>query len=257
MKGYVLFGAAMALACTSQAQTKTIAYQELPPAGSNMFFAAEMDQDTIRVTFAGADDRWIALGLGNGMAPTDVLVYSEGKSGATHAQSWRDYFNSSQLITGVNEDASQDWIIDSSIVSNGLRTVYAHRPLSTGDNSDVDVVFANGNLDLVWARGSGTSFVLANHGAGNRRPGISLAWQNSAGFEEAVVGKDWSQKGKRIVLHVPEGSEFQALLTDMQGRVLYQTRSSLEMRLDMFPSGVYVLQLHREGKATAAKVYLP
>ncbi len=257
MKDFLLFGAAFALVCTTQAQTKTIAYQELPPAGSNVFFGAEMDQDTIRVTFAGADDRWLALGLGNGMAPTDVLVYSEGKSGAGHAQSWRDYFNSSQLISGVNEDASQDWIIDSSVVANGLRTVYAHRALSTGDNADVNVTFANGNLDLVWARGSGASFVLANHGAGNRRPGISLAWQNTAGFEEAVAGKDWSQLGKQIMLHIPQGTSFQALVTDMQGKVLYQTRSSLEIRLEMFPSGVYVLQLHRDGKAAAAKIYLP
>ena len=65
----------------SIAQTKTIAYQELPDAlgnasGSGIFLSATMTSTNINVTFTGPSDRWIALGFGSFMTPTDVLMYS-------------------------------------------------------------------------------------------------------------------------------------------------------------------------------------
>jgi hypothetical protein len=49
-----------------------------------------------------------ALGIGSLMDPTDVFIYSSGKTGATHTLDWFDYFNSSATSTGVNKDLIQN-----------------------------------------------------------------------------------------------------------------------------------------------------
>jgi hypothetical protein len=87
----LVFGATSLLA-----QTKTITYQELPDAagnatGSGIFLGASMTSTTLTITFSGPSDRWIALGFGSLMFPTDVLIYSGGKTGATHPVDWFDY----------------------------------------------------------------------------------------------------------------------------------------------------------------------
>ena len=70
-------------------QTKVIPYQELPTSsgsltGSGMFFSATMTTSSITIIFEGASDRWIALGFGTHMNPTDALIYSNGHALSTH-----------------------------------------------------------------------------------------------------------------------------------------------------------------------------
>jgi len=165
----------------SIAQTKTIAYQELPTAlgnasGSGMFLGASMTSTDLTVTFTGPSDRWIALGFGSFMDPTDVLMYSGGKTGATHAVEWFDYYNSAGNAAGVNKDATQNWTITSNTVTSGQRTVIATRALSTGDANDVTLAYSAANLNIVWARGGTASYTIANHGSSNRAAGIVLPW---------------------------------------------------------------------------------
>lgn len=165
----------------SIAQTKTIAYQELPNAlgnatGSGMFLGATMTTTDITVTFTGPSDRWIALGFGSFMDPTDVLMYSGGKSGATHAVDWFDYYNSASNAAGVNKDATQNWTITSNTVTAGQRTVTATRVLNTADANDVAFTYSAANLNVVWARGGTASYTIANHGSSNRAAGIVLPW---------------------------------------------------------------------------------
>jgi hypothetical protein len=165
----------------SIAQTKTIAYQELPDAlgnasGSGLFLGAAMTSTDITVTFTGPSDRWIALGFGSFMDPTDVLMYSGGKSGATHAVDWFDYYNSASNATGVNKDGTQNWTITSNTVTSGQRTVVATRSLNTGDVNDVTLLYSAANLRVVWARGGTASYTIANHGSSNRAAGIVLPW---------------------------------------------------------------------------------
>jgi len=164
----------------SIAQTKTIAYQELPDAlgnasGSGIFLGATMTNSDITVTFTGPSDRWIALGFGSFMAPTDVLMYSGGKTGATHAVDWFDYYNNSTNATGVNKDATQNWTITSNTVTSGQRTVVATRALNTADANDVALLYSAANLNVVWARGASASYTIAYHGSANRSAGI-LPW---------------------------------------------------------------------------------
>ncbi len=155
----------------SQAQTKTIPYQELKSA-SGMFFGATMTVDSITITFAGPSTKWIGLGFGTKMGGTDALIYTS--SGGS--QDWWDYFMGSTSSSSVVKDAQQDWKVKSNTVTNSLRTLVASRKLNTGDAKDAIINFNASSLNLIWARGSGSSYMLADHGGANRGYGISLSW---------------------------------------------------------------------------------
>lgn len=161
----------------TSAQTKTIPYQELKSSsgatsGSGIFFGASMTADSITVTFAGPSTKWIGLGFGKNMGGSDALIYTS--SGGT--QDWWDYFMGSTSSNSVVKDAQQDWKFKSNTDVNNLRTVVATRKLNTNDANDAVINFNSSTLNLIWAKGSGSSYALANHGGGNRAFGISLAW---------------------------------------------------------------------------------
>ncbi len=178
MKKKLILGVSMLLgAFFSQAQTKTIAYQELKTSsgaltGSGMFFGASMTSDSITITFAGPSTKWIGLGFGTSMSGTDALIYTA--SGGS--QNWWDYYMGSTSSNSVVKDVTQDWKIKSNTVLSNVRTVVASRKLNTGDGKDAVINFSASSLNLVWARSSGSSYNLADHGGSNRAYGISLAW---------------------------------------------------------------------------------
>ena len=172
----------VALSTFLVSQTKTIPYQELPtaggqPTGSGVFLGATMTSTGFTVNFTGPSDRWIALGLGQSMFPTDVLIYSNGKFGAFHPLGWNDYYNSSGSSGGVNNDAVQNWIVTSTgTVAPAQRTVTATRVLNTGDVNDVVLNFNASVLDVVWAFGATPDYTIAYHGNNNRANLIALPW---------------------------------------------------------------------------------
>lgn len=243
------------------AQTKTIAYQELPDAmgnatGSGMFFGATMDADSITVNFGGIYDRWIALGFGTSMNPTDVLVFSEGKSGASHAQDWFDYYNSSSSISGVNKDASQDWVILSSNILGGVRAVTAKRALNTGDNNDAALSFNDATLRLVWAKGASASFTLNNHSPSNRAYGINLTWQATTGIENADAEIRWTQQNRHFEVEATNALGFEIMVTDMQGKEVFSGKNMTSFDLPNARAGLYVMSISANGKGSTAKILL-
>ena len=175
--GFFLFN----LAAQTQAQTKTIPYQELPtssgaPSGSNMYFGATMNAATATVTFAGPSDRWIAIGIGTMMTGTDPLIYSNGHAIFPHPLNWHDYHINSYNTSGVVYDLNQNWTILSNSVALGQRTVVAARALNTGDIDDAVISFSAAALNVVWARGASADYTIAYHGSTNRANNITLPW---------------------------------------------------------------------------------
>ncbi len=176
---------ALLISSTLFSQTKTILYQQLPDyngsaTGSGMYFGATMNSSIITITFEGPANKWIAFGFGTSMQPTDVFIYSQGQSSASHPLGWYDYYNSSYNGSGVTLDATQNWsVVSTGTVSGGQRTVTASRVLNTGDPNDVAVSFTAASLDLVWARGASANYTIAYHGSTNRANGISLPWLSS------------------------------------------------------------------------------
>lgn len=165
------------LSLNSIAQTKVIPEQELQ-VGSGIFVSAVMTDATseIELTMKGPADRWFGVGFGATMADADVLIYTDGKSTATHTLEPTDYNLSSQNVAGVTKDASQDWTVTNNTTNANVRTIVATRNLNTGDANDHVLNYSDATLQFIWAKASSANFTLAYHGSGNKGS-IILSWE--------------------------------------------------------------------------------
>jgi hypothetical protein len=139
---------------------------------SNMTAVLLLDNgtSTVTLTLSGPNDRYIALQFGSfeiGMeAGTDLV-----------------YWNNTTLVdakqNGIGSSPTSDSVNNWTLVTNqnnspiaGRRTLVYTRPVNTGDANDYTFNFADNTIDLAWARASSASYVMSNHGGGNR--GLSL-----------------------------------------------------------------------------------
>lgn len=208
----------------SNAQTKNIPFQEIV-AGKGVFFGAEIDNatSTITMTIAGPDDRWFGVGFGSGMANADVLLYTSGKSTATHTLAPTDYKLSAQSLGGVNADAQQDWNIVSSTENAGVRTIVATRLFNTGDANDAIINFSATTINIIWAKHSTADHTMNYHGSPNR--GVkNFTWVDpSAGLGDIESPFLISSTGESVLITNKGGSSFSYRLCDMQGREVLQS----------------------------------
>ena len=243
----------------SQAQTKTIAYQELKSAsgastGSGIFFGASMTPDSITITFAGPSSKWIGLGFGSFMGGSDALIYTS--SGGT--QDWWDYFMGSTSSSSVVKDAQQDWKIKSNIVSGSLRTLVASRKLNTGDAKDAVINYNAASINLIWGRGSTASYVLADHKGSNRAYGIVLNWVNtdiSADIVEISDNQFIKLTNSSIIISVND-ADYNYQISDLQGNIIKEknkAQGELTINISEFKPAVYILTFGSNGKFVQRK----
>ncbi len=226
-------------------QTKTVTYQEIVT-GSNVFFGAVMDQSssTVTMTISGPDDRWFGVGFGTTMGNGDILMYTDGKSGATHTLEPTDYKLSSQNLSGVNKDAQQDWTIVSNTTNAGLRTIVATRALNTGDTQDNALAFTDATVTVIWAKHQSASFTLNYHGSTNRGA-KQFTWVDpSAAVPSEDNGFVISQSEQSIEIQNLNGVDFSVMIVDMKGNVVYDATDlsgDQSISSDEFVSGAYIM----------------
>ncbi len=157
------------------AQTKTIPTTSL---GAGLSFAASMDQSTstITITLQGPSDRYLACGFGMTMSDADPFIYTTGKAGVNDPVAVYDYRLTSQSAANVTKDAGQNWTTVSNTTNGATRTLVVSRPLNTGDGTDKILNFSDASINIIWAKASSASFVLAYHGNSNRGF-TNLVWQ--------------------------------------------------------------------------------
>lgn len=204
-------------------QTKTVTYQEIV-AGKGVYFGAVMDDasSTITMTISGPNDRWFGVGFGTGMSNGDMLIYTDGKTGAFHTLEPTDYKMTAQNAGGVNKDASQDWTVLSNTETAGLRTIVASRQLNTGDAQDNVLNFTDANVNVVWAKHSSASHTLAYHGNQNRGvkqftwvdESASLDEMTSTSFEIAI-GKEF------ITVNNKAGENYNVTISSLSGQLVF------------------------------------
>lgn len=200
----------------------------------------EINEAEVTLTLVGPADRWLGLGFGvNGMtAGGDVVIY-DGTN--LTDRSFVGGFVQPQL------DEVQNWTIQSDEVNGSQRTLVASRAANAGSEN---FVFENNgeSIPLVWARGNGSTFTIANHGGGNR--GMAVAdFENlsSTTFNQL----EWSfapnpTQGK-ITLQLPQeflGEKIE--IYTMQGKRIYAESVQLlqqELDLHQFNAGMYVLRI--------------
>ena len=194
-----------------------------------MFFGASMTPDSITITFAGPSSKWIGLGFGSFMSGSDALIYTA--SGGS--QDWWDYFMGSTNSSSVVKDVQQDWKIKSNNVSGSTRTLIASRKLNTGDVKDAVFNYNAVSLNLIWARGSGSSFNLADHGGSNRAYGIAL----------------------NITISVND-ADYNYQISDLQGNIIKEknkAQGELTINISEFKPAVYILTFGSNGKFVQRK----
>lgn len=157
-------------------QQKTIS--QTPLGSSGLTFSAIMDQGTgkITMTLTGPSDRWFGAGFGSGMSNADVLLYTNGKTGALHTEGPTDYVLSATNAAGVTKDAIDNYtIIDNSVVGT-VRTITSERQLNTSDAQDQQVLFSASSLNVVYARAGSVGMQLAYHGGSGARGVSNFIW---------------------------------------------------------------------------------
>mgnify|MGYP000486231291 CR=1 FL=1 len=129
-------------------------------AGFTVQFDVNGTTNMVTMTMVGPSNRWLGVALNaNSMSSInsgggDAIIYH----GSTGILSDR---NLSGGRSTPNTDTSQNWSVDSNMVSNGVRTIIATRARDTGDTKDYVFPTSNTALPLLWAYGSGTN--LAYH----------------------------------------------------------------------------------------------
>jgi len=239
--------------CFVHAQTKTIAYQELKTStgastGSGMFFGATMTTDSITITFAGPSTKWIGLGFGSFMGGSDALIYTS--SGGS--QDWWDYYMGSTSSSSVVKDAQQDWKIKSNTVTGTLRTLVASRKLNTGDAKDAVINYNTASINLIWGRGSTSSYVLKDHGGSNRAYGISLSWVQDVSAEIFEISEKEHVKftNSSIIISVND-TYYNYQITDLQGNIVSEKQKlqgDLILPHTQFKPSVYIFTFESNGK---------
>jgi len=124
---------------------------------SGLEFTSQIDITSTEVTLTliGPGDRWLGLGFDatNMLGQTDVVIF-DGTNLTDRT------FTGGRATPTL--DTNQDWSISSNTLSSGVRTLVATRALDTGETNDYDFVANAGSINLVWARGNGATFNLAN-----------------------------------------------------------------------------------------------
>ena len=166
--GMMLVFSILGLSSKAHSQTYTTGVVTLSST-AGIAMTAKIDIETqVTLTLTGPSGRWFALGFNaNSMASgTDVV--------SVHNATTLNAFDCN--LTGYSApatDAQQNWTIISDVVSGGVRTVTATRPLATGDANDYAFSSTPTSIGLIWARSNTATFTYSYHGSANR--GVTLA----------------------------------------------------------------------------------
>jgi hypothetical protein len=167
-KTYLLFLFLLGFIESSFSQTYSTGVVNLSNT-SGLAMTAKIDvTNQVKITLTGPAGRWFAVGLNaNSMINgTDVVsVHSAGNLNAFDC--------SLSGFSAPVSDPSQNWTINSDVVSGTVRTVIATRALNTGDANDYIFSASASSISLIWARSSSATFSYSYHGGSNR--GVVLA----------------------------------------------------------------------------------
>ena len=164
----------------------------------------------------------------------------------------------STASSSVVKDVSQDWKFKSNTVVGALRTVVATRKLNTGDVKDAIINFNAPSLNLIWARGSGSSYTLADHGGSNRGYGISLNWvtqEVSADIVEISDNQFIKLTNSSITISVND-ADYNYQISDLQGNIIKEknkAQGELTINISEFKPAVYILTFGSNGKFVQRK----
>lgn len=192
------------------------------------------------LTLIGPDDRWLSVAFdANRMFAGDVVVYD----GSNLTDRTMDGLGKEPTL-----DTNQDWTIISDITSIGVRTIIATRDLDTGEADDYVFSTTPGSIVITWARGEIASFILDNHGGGNRGATASSITLSTNKFEIvdsfSIIPNPSSSK---IQIKLTEGIvEGQISFYDYLGKKIFEQPISYlnnEINVASLSNGIYFVKV--------------
>jgi hypothetical protein len=218
-------------------------------------FTLNSTTSKVSIVLTGPSDRWFSIGLGVssgfGMGSGDVLVY-------TTTLTDRNYVGTAAPAT----DASQDWTTVSDVVLSGVRTLTLERSLTNTDMNDFQLPYATTNsINLAWARSSGVSTSLANHGGTNR---------GFASGTFTVLGSDKFSLESSTIFPNPSNGSFTIKTNSSLSKVNVYTQTGafvktievsndskdIDVSISGLSTGVYLLELKNDSEKSWKKVII-
>ncbi|RYH72893.1 T9SS type A sorting domain-containing protein [Flavobacteriaceae bacterium 144Ye] len=214
-------------------------------------YSAQIDvtTDEVTLTLIGPSDRWLGLGF-DAVSMTsgrDVVIF-DGTDLTDRHFGYPGQPNDEPAIGFTPTlDERQDWTIMSNNVTSGVRTLVATRDRDTGNVNDYVFTTSTSSINLVWARGFESSFVLDYHGFSNR--GITM--ESFTLSNEEVVATEFSiapnPAKSRFNISVPRMDGVVKMeVFDVLGKKIYTkelNQLSTTIDISKWNSGVYLVRL--------------
>ncbi|MEN9302938.1 MAG: hypothetical protein RL264_1367 [Bacteroidota bacterium] len=162
-KTYLLLLCLIGLFKSSFSQTYSTGVVNLSST-NGLAMTAKIDvTNQVKLTLTGPVGRWFSVGFNATTMTSGTDVVS------VHSATNLNAFDCSLSgFSAPNSDASQNWTINSDVVSGTVRTVIATRALNTGDANDYVFSASPTSISLIWARSSSATFSYSYHGGSNR-----------------------------------------------------------------------------------------
>ena len=236
------------LITVSVAQTKSTGTTAL---GSLMTMKIDKDFATsiVTITLTGPSNRWFGIGLNaTSMANgTDCLYYTNTLVDAK--------------ITGQGSpttDSTNEWTV-SNTTSGTTRTLILTRDF-VGGTGDYTFLYNDSSLNVIWAYGSGTSFIKHDSASSASLTFTTLGVKDFTALDNITIAPNPSN-GVFIISKNNQTTVSKVSIYDRNARVLKVMETQLNSEnipvdLSSFAKGVYFLDIANETDKTVRKIIL-
>ena len=222
----------------------------------NTTIRIDTDPSIVTLTLTGASNRWLAVGFGVNAttmaSATDMFIWNDTTD--------RDYTPDTSSNSGHNmpiADTDQSWTIVSDVVSSGIRTVKATRPLV----SPGDFTFLNNSSFLQVLFAQGDTPTLAYHGTTNVHGTNALTRFFTLSLNE------YSLKSSSVYPNPTKGSFVVKTNTSLDKISIYNQTGEIvktinvdgqkeenEITISDLATGVYILELQNATEKSSKKI---
>ena len=238
------------LITVSVAQTKSSGVETL-----NSLMTMKIDKNfansTVTITLTGPSNRWFGIGfnatsMANG---TDCLYYTTTLVDAK--------------ITGkvnpTTDTNANDWTLSSNIISGTTRTLILTRNF-VGGTGDYTFLYNDSSLNVIWAYGSGTSFVKHENAGSAPLTFTTLGVKDFTTLDNITIAPNPSN-GVFTISKNNQTNISKVSIYDRNARVVKVIDTQLNSEnipvdLSSFAKGIYFLDIANETDKTVRKIIL-
>ncbi|MFY9241409.1 MAG: T9SS type A sorting domain-containing protein [Polaribacter sp.] len=201
--------------------------------------------NTTTLTLVVPSNVWFSVGFGGSNMSAGADVFRSDGTTITDAKSTGRFLPTA--------DSQQDWSLQSNSVSGSTRTMVVTRANNTGDSNDFVFNPNTGNLTMIWAHGSSTSYAYHGGNRGATVAGVlSTLEANRLDFEMYP-----NPASESLTIQLPSGSSNATVqFYDQIGKLALTrsvTSSSNTINVNNLSTGIYILKVLSDDKIGTQK----